>query len=105
MTDLKWQFWIDRGGTFTDIVARKPNGELETYKLLSENPNQYKDAAIEGICHFFELKKNQQIPKRKREILYRIALQKNPCRTFQFFQFCSIFRNISGEGAEITVYK
>ena len=45
----KWQFWIDRGGTFTDIVARRPNGTLVTHKLLSENPTQYTDAAIAGI--------------------------------------------------------
>ena len=44
-----WQFWIDRGGTFTDIVARRPDGTLATHKLLSENPEQYKDAAIAGI--------------------------------------------------------
>ncbi|WP_300538074.1 hydantoinase/oxoprolinase family protein, partial [Sphingosinicella sp.] len=44
-----WQFWIDRGGTFTDIVARAPEGILKTAKLLSENPEQYADAAIEGI--------------------------------------------------------
>jgi 5-oxoprolinase (ATP-hydrolysing) len=40
----QWQFWIDRGGTFTDIVARKPGGELVTHKLLSENPDQNRDA-------------------------------------------------------------
>ena len=45
----KWQFWIDRGGTFTDIVARPPDGELSTHKLLSENPGRYRDAAIAGI--------------------------------------------------------
>jgi len=45
----QWQFWIDRGGTFTDIVARLPDGSLKTHKLLSENPDQYPDAAIEGI--------------------------------------------------------
>jgi 5-oxoprolinase (ATP-hydrolysing) len=45
----KWQFWIDRGGTFTDIVARQPDGALKTAKLLSENPEQYQDAAVEGI--------------------------------------------------------
>ena len=44
-----WQFWVDRGGTFTDIVALKPDGEIETAKLLSENPEQYDDAASEGI--------------------------------------------------------
>ena len=45
----RWQFWIDRGGTFTDIVARRPDGSLTTHKLLSENPEQYEDAAIQGI--------------------------------------------------------
>jgi 5-oxoprolinase (ATP-hydrolysing) len=45
----RWQFWIDRGGTFTDIVARRPDGTLTTAKLLSENPEHYADAAIEGI--------------------------------------------------------
>ena len=53
----KWQFWIDRGGTFTDVVARKPDGSLETHKLLSENPEQYRDAAlagIDGICGHYD---------------------------------------------------
>ncbi len=44
-----WQFWIDRGGTFTDIVARRPDGALTSDKLLSENPEQYEDAAVEAI--------------------------------------------------------
>jgi 5-oxoprolinase (ATP-hydrolysing) len=44
-----WQFWIDRGGTFTDIVARRPDGGLVTHKLLSENPERYTDAALQGI--------------------------------------------------------
>ena len=44
-----WRFWIDRGGTFTDIVARAPDGALRTAKLLSENPEHYADAAVEGI--------------------------------------------------------
>ncbi|MDD9858253.1 MAG: 5-oxoprolinase, partial [Gammaproteobacteria bacterium] len=46
----KWEFWIDRGGTFTDVVARRPGGEVVTHKLLSENPGQYEDAAIQGIA-------------------------------------------------------
>ncbi len=45
----KWDFWIDRGGTFTDIVARDPDGVIRTHKLLSENPEAYTDAAIQGI--------------------------------------------------------
>ncbi|RYG79607.1 MAG: hypothetical protein EON59_15890, partial [Alphaproteobacteria bacterium] len=44
-----WKFWIDRGGTFTDVVARAPDGVLQTRKLLSVNPEQYADAAVEGI--------------------------------------------------------
>ena len=49
MTGSSWQFWIDRGGTFTDVVALRPDGSLQTAKLLSENPEQYDDAAAEGI--------------------------------------------------------
>jgi 5-oxoprolinase (ATP-hydrolysing) len=49
MTGMGWQFWIDRGGTFTDIVARAPDGALSTHKLLSHNPDRYRDAAIAGI--------------------------------------------------------
>ena len=44
-----WQFWIDRGGTFTDVVARRPDGTLVTHKLLSDDPEHYRDAAIQGI--------------------------------------------------------
>ncbi|HWW08243.1 hydantoinase B/oxoprolinase family protein [Collimonas sp.] len=56
ISDPRWQFWIDRGGTFTDIVARRPDGQLITHKLLSENPEQYKDAAVAGIKHLLGLK-------------------------------------------------
>jgi 5-oxoprolinase (ATP-hydrolysing) len=49
MTDLRWQFWIDRGGTFTDVIAKTPTGELIVHKLLSENPEQYGDAPLQGI--------------------------------------------------------
>jgi 5-oxoprolinase (ATP-hydrolysing) len=49
MKSDKWQFWVDRGGTFTDIVAKRPDGTLVTLKLLSENPEQYRDAAVAGI--------------------------------------------------------
>ena len=45
---MAWQFWIDRGGTFTDIVARRPDGALVTHKLLSESA-RYDDAAVQGI--------------------------------------------------------
>ena len=60
-----WQFWIDRGGTFTDIVARKPDGSILINKLLSENPNQYKDAAIAGIKKCLKLKPENKIPVNK----------------------------------------
>jgi 5-oxoprolinase (ATP-hydrolysing) len=49
VSSAKWQFWIDRGGTFTDFVIRAPDGKLTTHKLLSENPERYKDAALQGI--------------------------------------------------------
>ena len=46
----RWQFWIDRGGTFTDIVGRRPDGSFVTHKLLSENPERYPDAASFGAA-------------------------------------------------------
>ncbi|MEJ8629632.1 hydantoinase/oxoprolinase N-terminal domain-containing protein [Sphingomonas sp. I4] len=46
---MRWSFWIDRGGTFTDIVARAPDGAITTTKLLSDNPERYDDAAVAGI--------------------------------------------------------
>ncbi len=49
MTSRGWEFWIDRGGTFTDVVARAPSGELKTLKLLSVDPGRYEDAAVAGI--------------------------------------------------------
>jgi 5-oxoprolinase (ATP-hydrolysing) len=52
----RWQFWIDRGGTFTDVVGKRPDGSLVTHKLLSENPEQYRDAAVAGIRHLLGLK-------------------------------------------------
>lgn len=51
----RWQFWIDRGGTFTDIVGRRPDGRLVTHKLLSDNPEQYRDAAVAGIRYLLGL--------------------------------------------------
>jgi 5-oxoprolinase (ATP-hydrolysing) len=57
-----WQFWIDRGGTFTDIVARDPAGYLSTHKLLSENPGRYQDAAIAGIRLVLGLSHDAPIP-------------------------------------------
>ena len=58
----RWQFWIDRRGTFTDIVARSPDGELITHKLLSEDPSQYKDAAMHGIRQILGLPKDAPLP-------------------------------------------
>ena len=58
----RWDFWIDRGGTFTDVVARDPDGEILTAKLLSENPDQYPDAALEGIRRFLGLGSDDPIP-------------------------------------------
>ncbi|MEJ2127620.1 MAG: hydantoinase B/oxoprolinase family protein [Woeseiaceae bacterium] len=57
-----WQFWIDRGGTFTDVVARRPDGTLATYKLLSENPERYRDAAVQGIRSVLGLDTGGEIP-------------------------------------------
>ncbi|MFZ4639697.1 MAG: hydantoinase B/oxoprolinase family protein [Nodosilinea sp.] len=57
-----WQFWIDRGGTFTDIVARRPDGTLQVHKLLSENPDHYVDAALQGIGEMLGLAAHQPIP-------------------------------------------
>jgi 5-oxoprolinase (ATP-hydrolysing) len=49
MIDRAWDFWIDRGGTFTDVVARSPSGQLRTMKLLSVDPQRYEDAAVAAI--------------------------------------------------------
>src|ERR1700726_4158837 len=57
----RWQFWIDRGGTFTDVVGCAPDGTLRTHKLLSENPSQYPDAAVEGIRRLLELAPGESI--------------------------------------------
>ena len=58
----RWQFWVDRGGTFTDIVARRPDGSLVTHKLLSENPGRYADAAVHGIRELLGLAPGAPIP-------------------------------------------
>ena len=57
-----WQFWVDRGGTFTDIVAKSPDGQLISHKLLSENPGRYKDAAVQGIRDVLGLAPGAAIP-------------------------------------------
>lgn len=61
MRDPRWQFWIDRGGTFTDVVGRAPDGQLRTLKLLSENPEQYSDAAVAGIRRLLGLAPGEAI--------------------------------------------
>ena len=58
----KWEFWIDRGGTFTDIVARTPSGAVAARKLLSENPDAYDDATLQGIRDFLGVQPGQPIP-------------------------------------------
>ena len=58
----RWQFWIDRGGTFTDIVAKCPDGKLVIHKLLSENPDRYKDAAVQGIRDILGIPAGESIP-------------------------------------------
>ena len=60
-----WEFWIDRGGTFTDVIGRQPDGSLVTHKLLSENPEAYRDAAVHGIRHLLELPPGAAIPSER----------------------------------------
>mgnify|MGYP001198627122 FL=1 len=62
LTTAFWQFWIDRGGTFTDIVARRPDGGLVTHKLLSEDPLHYADAALAGIRDLLGVPRTQPLP-------------------------------------------
>jgi 5-oxoprolinase (ATP-hydrolysing) len=65
----RWEFWIDRGGTFTDIVALRPDGTLVTHKLLSENPSRYRDAAIAGIRELLGLAPGEPIPADRIEVV------------------------------------
>src|SRR5919106_2890871 len=58
----RWEFWIDRGGTFTDVVARRPGGSLVARKLLSDNPDRYADAAVEGIRQLLAVGSDEPIP-------------------------------------------
>ncbi len=60
-----WEFWIDRGGTFTDVIGRRPDGTLVTHKLLSENPEAYRDAAVHGIRHLLGLAPGEAIPSER----------------------------------------
>src|SRR6266851_5324548 len=57
-----WDFWIDRGGTFTDVVARRPDGTLAVHKLLSENPGAYDDPAVAGIRYLLGVAPEKNIP-------------------------------------------
>src|SRR5271163_4305497 len=57
-----WEFWIDRGGTFTDVIGKRPDGALVTHKLLSENPEAYRDAAVHGIRHLLGVAPGKAIP-------------------------------------------
>ncbi|MBZ8182633.1 hydantoinase B/oxoprolinase family protein [Oscillatoria salina] len=68
-TQAKWQFWIDRGGTFTDIVAKDPNGKIIIHKLLSENPDRYQDAPIQGIREVMEIPSDRAIPAEEIEVV------------------------------------
>jgi len=61
----KWDFWIDRGGTFTDVVASDPDGKISAAKLLSDNPGAYEDAAIEAIRRFLKVPDGERIPSEK----------------------------------------
>ena len=70
MTSLqRWQFYIDRGGTFTDIVAKNPQGKIVTHKLLSENPEQYQDAPIQGVRDVMGISQDEAIPTADIEIV------------------------------------
>ena len=62
MSAACWDFWIDRGGTFTDVIGRDPAGNLHARKLLSENPGAYRDAAVQGIRDLLGLKAGEAIP-------------------------------------------
>ncbi len=68
-TDARWQFWIDRGGTFTDVVARRPDGSLVTHKLLSENTEHYRDAAVQGIRELMGIAAGAPIPDNAIEVV------------------------------------
>jgi 5-oxoprolinase (ATP-hydrolysing) len=61
----RWDFWIDRGGTFTDVIGRRPDGKLVTHKLLSENPESYADAAVAGIRRLLDLTPGTPLPSQQ----------------------------------------
>ena len=65
MGERRWQFWIDRGGTFTDVVGRDPDGRLHIHKVLSENPERYKDAALQGIRDLLGIGTDTALPSKQ----------------------------------------
>lgn len=67
MREGQWRFWVDRGGTFTDIVGQRPDGGFEVAKLLSENPGAYEDAALEGIRRLLGLEAGEPVPAERIE--------------------------------------
>src|SRR5690242_12859522 len=67
--DGRWEFWIDRGGTFTDVVARRPDGTLAVHKLLSENPGAYADPAVAGIRHLLGIAPGADIPAERLSVV------------------------------------
>jgi 5-oxoprolinase (ATP-hydrolysing) len=69
MTNDRWEFWIDRGGTFTDIVARRPDGTLVAHKLLSENPGRYADAAVAGIRRLLGVADGDPLPGERIDVV------------------------------------
>ncbi|WP_287520921.1 hydantoinase B/oxoprolinase family protein [Okeania sp. SIO2C2] len=69
ITNKSWQFWIDRGGTFTDIVAKAPDGQIIIHKLLSENPDLYQDAPVQGIREILGIPQHKPIPSEEIEVI------------------------------------
>lgn len=68
-TDARWKFWVDRGGTFTDIVAVRPDGALVTHKLLSEHPARYRDAVVEGMRDLLGVAQDEALPHERIEVV------------------------------------
>ena len=73
----RWQFWVDRGGTFTDLVGRRPDGTLVTHKLLSENPERYDDAAVQGIRGHRRRHHDQRCKDRRESHLFSLSSTRN----------------------------
>ena len=73
VSDPRWQFWVDRGGTFTDIVARRPDGKLVTHKLLSECPERYPDAVVQGMRELLGVAPGAPLPVERIESIGNAA--------------------------------